>query len=129
LTGVRPVILGAFLVVGSLCLLQVIQASSATSTGYALQRLEDERSAMQAEVHQLESEVAALTSIDRIDRDARDRLGMVPATADDTMNLQIGKQPPSQQLVPLRFLSEQPGASPAKSTPWWRKLFDFVSFF
>ncbi len=128
LTGVRPVLLGAFLVVAALGLLQVIQTSSATTTGYNLQRLEDERSATQAEVHQLEAEVAVLTSIDRIDSEARDRLGMVPA--DNTMTLSVEKQAPGQQLVPLRYLTEKPEASQAAhSTAWWRKLLGLLSFF
>ena len=127
ITGVRPVLLGAFLVVASLGLLQVIQTSSATTTGYNLQRLEDERSATQAEVPQLEAEVAVLTSIDRIDREARDRLGMVPA--DNTMTLSVEKQAPAQQLVPLRFLTEQSEAPQVKSTAWWRKLLGLLPFF
>ena len=34
---------------------------------------------MTAEMHQLEAEVAALASLDRTERAARERLGMVPA--------------------------------------------------
>lgn len=125
-TGARPVLLGAFLVVASLGLLQVMQTSSATSTGYNLQRLEDERLATQAEVHQLEAEVAVLTSIDRIEREARGRLGMVPAGK--TITLEVLKPPPEQKLVPLRFLSDSK-APEASSTPWWRKMFGLLPFF
>lgn len=125
ITGVRPVIVGAFLVVACLGLLQVAQTSSATTTGYNLQRLENERSATQAEVHQLEAEVAVLTSIDRIDREARGRLGMVPAG--NTMTLEVHKQPPEQQLVPLRFLTES-GAPQVESSSWWQKLLNLLPF-
>jgi len=125
-TGARSVLLGAFLVVASLGLLQVMQTSSATSTGYNLQRLEDERLATQAEVHQLEAEVAVLTSIDRIEREARGRLGMVPAG--NTIALEVLKPPPEQKLVPLRFLSDNKAPS-ASSTRWWRKLFGLLPFF
>ncbi|HUS82149.1 MAG TPA: hypothetical protein VM013_02690 [Dehalococcoidia bacterium] len=124
-TGVRPVLVGAFLVVASLGLLQVIQTSNATTTGYSLQRLEDERSATQAEVHLLEAEVAVLTSIDRIAREAGGRLGMVPAG--NTVTLDVHKQPPEQQLVPLRFLS--PDRAPeVKTSPWWQKLLGLLPF-
>jgi cell division protein FtsL len=120
------VIVGAFLVVACLGLLQVAQTSSATTTGYNLQRLEIERSATQAEVHQLEAEVAVLTSIDRIDREARGRLGMVPAG--NTMTLEVHKQPPEQQLVPLRFLTES-RAPQVESSSWWQKLLNLLPFF
>jgi cell division protein FtsL len=124
--GVRPVLVGAFLVVACLGLLQVAQTSSATTTGYNLQRLEDERFATQAEVHQLEAEVAVLTSIDRIDREARDRLGMVPAG--NTMTLEVHKQPPEQQLVPLRFLTESKEPQ-VETSSWWQKLLNLLPFF
>lgn len=126
ITGVRPALLGAFLVVASLGLLQVAQTSSATTTGYNLQRLENERSATQAEVHQLEAEVAVLTSIDRIEREARGRLGMVPAG--NTMTLEVLKQPPEQKLVPLRFLFESK-APEASTSSWWQKLLNLLPFF
>ena len=126
ITGVRPVLAGAFLVVACLGLLQVVQTSSATTTGYNLRRLEDERSATQAEVHALEAQVAVLTSIDRIDREARDRLGMVPAG--NTMTLEVHKQPPEQQLVPLRFLSETK-APQVETSSWWQKLLNLLPIF
>jgi cell division protein FtsL len=125
-TGVRPVLLSAFMVVASLCLLQVMQTSSATTAGYNLQRLEDERSSTQAEVHQLEAEVAVLTSIDRIGKEARGRLGMVPAG--NTMSLEVMKQPPEQQLVPLRFIT-QSKAPEVSAKPWWQKLLGLLPFF
>jgi len=126
ITGVRPVLAGAFLVVACLGLLQVAQTSSATTTGYNLQRLENERFATQAEVHQLEAEVAVLTSIDRIDREARGRLGMVPAG--NIMTLEVHKQPPEQQLVPLRFLSETK-APQVETSSWWQKLLNLLPIF
>jgi cell division protein FtsL len=120
------VLAGAFLVVASLGLLQVIQTSNATTTGYNLQRLEDERSATQAEVHQLEAEVAVLTSIDRIAKEAGDRLGMAPAG--NTMTLEVHKQPPAQQLIPLRFVAASKTPE-IKTSSWWQKLLGLLPFF
>jgi cell division protein FtsL len=126
LTGVRPALLFGFLVVAGVGLLQVSQTSNATTTGYSLQRLEQERFAKQAEVHQLEAEVALLTSIDRIEKEARGRLGMVPA--DNVMSLEVHKQPPDQQLVPLRFLS-QSKALQIETRSWWQNLLGLLPFF
>ncbi len=123
ITGVRPALLIAFLVVASVGLLQVFQISNATTNDYTLQQLEQEQFDKQAEVHQLEAEVSLLTSIDRIDQEARGRLGMVPATS--TMTLEVHKQPPTQQLVPLRFITTSSTAK-VESRSWWQKLLDMV---
>ena len=74
----------------------------------------------------MEAEVAVLTSIDRIDREARGRLGMVPAG--NTMTLEVHKQPPEQQLVPLRFLSTAK-APEITTSSWWQKLLGLLPFF
>ncbi len=123
LTGVRPALLIAFLVVASVGLLQVFQISNATTNGYTLEQLQQERFDKQAEVHTLEAEVALLTSIDRIDQEARGRLGMVPA--DRVMTLEVHKQPPEQQLVPLRFISTSKTAT-VETRSWWQKLLGLV---
>jgi cell division protein FtsL len=123
ITGARPALLIAFLVVACVGLLQVLQTSNATTNGYTLQRLQQERFDKQAEVHTLEAEVALLTSIDRIDKEARGRLGMVPATS--TMTLEVHKQPPAQQLVPLRFITTSTTAK-VESRSWWQKLLGLV---
>jgi cell division protein FtsL len=125
-TGVRPVILGAFLAVAAVGLLQVAQTSSATTTGYNLQRLEQTRATKQAQVHQLEAEVAQLTSMDRIEKEAAGRLGMVPA--ENVISLEVHKQPPAQQLVPRRFLQND-GATATSAQPWWRKVLGVLPFF
>ncbi|MGD0114658.1 MAG: septum formation initiator family protein [Dehalococcoidia bacterium] len=123
ITGVRPALLIAFLVVASVGLLQVFQISNATTNDYTLQQLEQEQFDKQAEVHQLEAEVSLLTSIDRIDQEARGRLGMVPATS--TMTLEVHKQPPAEQLVPLRFITTSSTAK-VESRSWWQKLLGMV---
>lgn len=125
LTGVRPVLLFAFLVIAAVGIVQVSQTSNATTNGYTLQRLDQERFDKQAEVHQLEAEVALLTSIDRIDKEARGRLGMVPA--DTVMTLEVHKQPPEQQLVPPRFISTSKPTT-VETRSWWQKLLGMVPF-
>ena len=124
-TNVRPVLLGAFLVVALIGLLQVVQTSNATTTGYNLNRLEQQRQDDQAQVHQLEAEVASLTSMDRIEAEARGRMGMVPAG--NTINLEVHKPPPEQQLIPRRFAPEPSSAAPAGES-WWQSLLQLLPF-
>jgi cell division protein FtsL len=124
--SVRPVALGAFLVIAAVGMLQVLQTSNATTAGYSLSRLETNKMEVQAEVHQLEADVASLTSMERIEQEARGRLGMVPA--ESTLTLEVHKQPPEQQLVPRRFLSTEEEAPTTESQPWWRELLGFLPF-
>ena len=81
---------------------QVNQLSSATVTSYEINALNRERAAKQAENHELEKEVARLSSLARVDIEARVRLGMVPATR--KMYVEVAQPLPEQQTLPTRFL-------------------------
>ena len=123
--SLRPVLLGAFLVIALVGLLQVTQTSGVTSTGYSLRGLERERLARQAHVHQLEAEVAALTSMERIEREARGRLGMV-APAEGEM-LEGHTPPPAQPPVPQRYSPEVAESTP-KAGSWQQRLLRLLPF-
>jgi cell division protein FtsL len=125
-TSLRPVLLGAFLTIALVGLLQVVQTSDATTTGYSLRRLEQDRLDRQAQVHQLEAEVAALTSMERIEGEARGRLGMT--APDDVLSLEVHKQPPAQQLIPRRFAPEVE-KSTSETGSWWQALLRLLPFY
>jgi len=116
----------AFGAAALLGLLQVIQTSDATSTGYTINRLEQERLDWSAQVHRLEAEVATLTSLERVEREARDRLGMVPA--ENVLYLEVDVPPPQQQLLPRRFSASEPGAG-EPGTSWWQALLKLLPFY
>jgi len=116
----------AFGAVALLGLLQVIQTSDATSTAYTIDRLEQERLDWSAQVHSLEAEVASLTSLDRVEREARDRLGMVPA--ENVLYLGVDVPPPQQQLLPRRFSASEPSVS-EPGTSWWQALLKLLPFY
>ncbi len=124
--SLRPVLLGAFLIIALVGLLQVAQTSDATTTGYSLRRLEQDRLEQQAQVHQLEAEVASLTSMERVEREARGRLGMV--SPDEVLNLEVHKQPPAQQLIPRRFVTEAEAPTSEKGS-WWQALLRLLPFY
>jgi cell division protein FtsL len=116
----------AFGAVAVLGLLQVIQTSDATSTGYTIRRLEQERLDWSARVHRLEAEVATLASLERVEREARGRLGMAPA--ETALYLEVDVPPPSQQLVPRRFSASKPGADEPGAS-WWQALLKLLPFY
>jgi hypothetical protein len=83
-----------------------------------MQKLEEERVQTLARIHDLEAETAALASLDRTERAARERLGMVPATKIDYV--EVGVPAPSVPLLPrpLADLEERVEDNRA----WWEKL-------
>jgi hypothetical protein len=126
LWSLRRILALAFGAMVLLGLLQVIGTSDATSTGYSIRRLEQERLDWSARVHRLEAEVASLTSLERVKREARGRLGMVPA--EGVLYLEVDVPPPRQQPVPRRFLPSEPGAGEA-GTPWWQAMLKLLPFY
>jgi cell division protein FtsL len=120
------VLFWAFIAAALVGLWQVIQISDATTTGFNISRLERERLDWQASVRELEAEVAALTSLERVEREARERLGMVPAPQE--LHLEVNVPAPRQQLIPRRFLDEEAlPAEPAGS--WWEPLLRLLPFY
>jgi len=115
----------AIIVTGTLAviiaLLQVLQSSSFAHTGHQLQQLETEKTRMKAEMRQLEAEVAALASLDRTERAARERLGMVPAR--NIQYISVSVEAPADPLLPRPLLNDiQQKQTP--SEPWWRSLWE-----
>jgi hypothetical protein len=101
----------ALLVVAG-AMLQVNQFSAVTGTGYEIEDLKRERAAKQAANHDQEAEVARLSSLARVDIEARVRLGMVPATR--VTHLWINGTVPDHQTLPTRYL---PPAAAAEDDP------------
>jgi cell division protein FtsL len=126
LWSLRRIIVLAFGAVALLGLLQVIQTSDATSTSYTIRHLEQERLDLSAQVHSLEAEVATLASLERVEREARARLGMVPA--ENVLYLEVDVPPPQQQLVPRRFSASNPNVD-EPGTSWWQALLKLLPFY
>ena len=93
--------------VAAAALLPVAQSSNAVATGYEIRLLEARRADLQASIHTTQAEVAALGSLERIDREARERLGMTPA--ERFMYVSV-ERAPATAAAPARFL--QPDAPP-----------------
>jgi cell division protein FtsL len=104
----------------AIALLQVIQTSSFAHTGQTLQQLETQKASLSAQTKNLEAEVAALSSLDRIDRTARDSLGMVPARNIEYLNVAL--EAPQGALLPRPLLTASTAEAVQKSQPWWRTL-------
>lgn len=104
--------------VAAAALLPVAQSSSTTSTGRQIQTLERERADLLASMYATQSDIASLGSVERIDREARERLGMVPA--DRWMYVSVANAPPAARM-PARYLNQESAPRPSsRPLPWWK---------
>ena len=109
-------------VVGAAAMLPVLQKSTLTSRGFTLQQHQAEETRLRAEINVLGSEVARLTSQERIERRAF-QLGLGPA--DDAIYIDVSVPGPAPAKTPAEFLPPQvdPAEEPA---PWWRSLLSWL---
>lgn len=98
-------VMAAAALVAAAALLPVVQNSNATSAGYETRRLERRKAALQAAIHSTQAEVAQLGSLERVDREARERLGM--AAAAQMVVVQVTEPAPAGWEVPPRFLPQE----------------------
>jgi cell division protein FtsL len=115
----RRAIIVVCLMAAIIALLQVVQSSSFARTGSQLQQLQQQRADLRAQIHQLEADVAALSSLDRIERNAVDRLGMMPAVRTDYISVPV--EAPEGPLLPRPFMARTP-PEPDSGAAWWEKV-------
>ena len=116
----RRAIAVALTVAAAIALLQVVLSSTFTYTGQKLRDLEQRRTELQAAIYQTEADIAALASLERTERVARDRLGMVPARVSQYVSVSV--ESPSGALLP-RPVVRGTSTGPAQAEePWWRAL-------
>jgi cell division protein FtsL len=111
-----------------MALAQVNQFSRLTSTGYEIEELSRQRAAQQAANHELEAEVAQLSSLARVDIEARTRLQMVPAAR--RLYIEVNAPTPARQTLPTRYLPTAPAPEPVAKddAPLWRRALDLLPF-
>jgi cell division protein FtsL len=105
-------------------LLQVNQFSAVTGTGYDIEELKREKAAKQAQNHELEAEVASLSSLARVEIEARTRLQMDKPKA--VRHMQVNEVVPDHQTVPTRYLPAIPAPATEADPPFWQRLLDLL---
>ena len=125
-----PVLLVAGLAVVIIALLQLSQRSEATTTSFAIQGLEQEKLELETTVRQLEAEVAALSSLSRIGREAT-RLGQ-PAEARELLQVNVASAALDDGLLPTRFAPagdvEATEEGRSEQQAWWQELLKLLPF-
>jgi cell division protein FtsL len=114
----------ALVAVGLAALLPLLQSSQATTTGYSIRQLERQRNDWEARIHELEAQVASLASLDRIEKDAHDRLNM--QAPEDTVYITVDVAGPESQPIPERFLPPKNQETSQADKSWWQSLLDLL---
>ncbi len=125
------VLLVAGVIIVVVALLQLMQSSEAVTSSFAIQGLGSERLELRTRVSQLEAEIASLASLSRVEREAQERLGLVPATGQQSVQVNVPWPAASQQLLPSRYAPPEATAAeaPTDESGWWRDLLDFLPFY
>jgi cell division protein FtsL len=117
--GVPSLVITCVVVIGLAGLLPLLLSSKVIHTSEDIRQLESVRNDWQARNQELQAEIAVLGSLDRIEKEARGRLGMVPP--DDTVYVTVDQPAPEKQIVPLRFLLPKK-EQPPQDESWWESI-------
>ena len=104
-------------------LLPLLLSSTLVTANGEVRTLERAHNDWQARIQELQAETAALGSLDRIEKEARGRLGMVTPT--ETVVVVVDQPLPEPQLVPLRFMPPEKAQS-QQSDSWWETILDIL---
>ena len=120
-----PIVLTvAAMVIGFAAMLPLIQSSGATSTAGNIERLQQERTGLQARLRELEIDVATLGSLGRIETEAKTRLGMEKPK--EIHYIPVAMPPPDERKLPSRFLPPERPARAADESSLWDDIFGWL---
>ena len=125
----RPIVIACVGIAIAIAVLQINQFSRLTSTGYQIDQLNRQRAEKQAANHELEAEVARLSSLARVDWEARTRLGMQPATR--TLYIDVNAELPAHDSLPTRYTTPDSADDSAQAEhhdPFWKRALKRLPF-
>ncbi|MCH7578849.1 MAG: hypothetical protein IIC91_02240 [Chloroflexi bacterium] len=129
-----PLLTVAAALVIVLGLARVVQTSQATTAGFAMQSLQQEKLELETSVKQLEAEVATLSSLERIEREAT-RLGLQLPERVSYVAVAVAWPGTAADLLPARFapVSEDAALAGVDGSPddagWWQHLLNSLPFY
>lgn len=105
--------------VAAVGLFQVFQSSRVATIGYDLHALEQERTALAAELRLIEADIAQASPLEQIREQAVERLGMV--LPEETLRIAVDVPRPRVIPMPERYVvASAPVDVP--SAAWWERL-------
>jgi cell division protein FtsL len=126
---VAPVLLGAAALIAVLSLIRVLQTSEATTAAFSMQQLEQEKVELEASVRQIEAEVAGLSSLERVEREAQ-RMGLLPPVARQSVTINVPWPEQDGGQLPSRFAprGESADVEETSDSSWWDDVVDALPF-
>jgi cell division protein FtsB len=107
-------------------MLPVMQSSDETTQGYKINSLQQQQSDLEAQIYQAQSEIAQLGALNRVDSDARNRLGMVASTSETSVTVSIPM--PATRALPNAYLPAATASSRTDTTGFWQRLARLLPF-
>lgn len=104
--------------------LPVLQSSAATSRGFEIRDLDAEQAQLRTDISLLEGDVARLTSLERIERRAKE-LGMAESI-EPPLFVTVDAPGPAPARIPSEYLPSQ-AAEIRTAEPWWRAILSWLS--
>ena len=125
-----PLLIVAAALVIVLSLLRVVQTSQATTASFAMLTLQQEKLELDTSVKQLEAEVATLSSLERIEREAT-RLGL--ELPDRVSYVSVSEVWPATagDLLPARFapINKDTVDGSPDDAGWWQRSLNSIPFY
>ncbi len=121
--GLNWWVVSALALLGAAATLPVLQNSATTTRGFDTERIEAEQAGVRNQINLLESDVARLTSLDRISERAR-QMGLVEP-AETPIYITIEVPGPEPARIPSSY-DTQPTARPDTPESWWQSLISWL---
>ena len=99
-------------------MLQLVQTSRATTASFKIQKLEQQKLELETSVNQLQVDVAGLSSLSRVQQEAK-RLGLGPPASREVVEVSVPGPAGDSTQIPARFLPKvepKPAAGGQKSS-------------
>ena len=126
---VGPVLLVAGVIIAIIAVVQVMQTSRATSASFKIEDLQQHKLELETSVSQLEVQVAGLSSLARIQQEAK-RLGLGPPASREVVRVSVPGPSGDSAQIPARFLHPEPNDTKAgeQKSSWWDDALKHLPF-
>ena len=125
-----PVLLAAGAIIVVIAVLQVMQTSRATTASFKIEQFQRQRLELETSVSQLEVQIAGLSSLARIQQEAK-RLGLGPPASREVVEVSVPGPSGDSAQIPARLLqtgSTHTTAAAEQKSSWWENLLKHVPF-
>ena len=123
-----PILLAVGAIIAVVAVLQVMQTSRATTANFKIEELQQQKLELETSVSQLEVQVAQLSSLARIQQEAK-RLGLGPPASREVVEVSVPGPSGNSAQIPARILQLEPqDTQTGQQSSWWDDLLKHTPF-